>query len=180
LAALLMMRALDLIKPWRFTGGEATRDVWRVRVVAFFLPWVITRWRTRTAELAELYSNRPLLEALQARPVRPIIVTAGFLTIVTPLLAAMGMKEATIVAARGFGFADRRDGKLLMAVRSLGADTVRRSLVITDSAQDNPLLAASARPLRTVWPGAGFKRALGRVYLPGEYLTQIKRPGERY
>lgn len=34
LPALLLLRLLDAIRPWRWTGGEATRDVWRVQLLA--------------------------------------------------------------------------------------------------------------------------------------------------
>jgi hypothetical protein len=51
---------------------------------------------------------------------------------------------------------------------------------VTDSLDDLPLLAECARPLRTIWPGARFRRALSRVYLPGDYVAQVKRPNERY
>ncbi len=119
------------------------------------------------------------MAALQAQGVRPIILTAGFVPIVTPLVAELGLRDSTIIGSRGFGLADRRNGKLHRAIESLGADTVHRSLVLTDSGEDHAV-AASARPLRTVWPEARFLRALSRVYLPGEYLSQIKRPGERY
>ncbi len=30
--ALLLMRLLDVLRPWRWSGGERTRDVWRVRL----------------------------------------------------------------------------------------------------------------------------------------------------
>ena len=33
--ALILMRGLDILKPWRFTGGETTRDAWRVRAIAW-------------------------------------------------------------------------------------------------------------------------------------------------
>jgi hypothetical protein len=33
LPALLLLRLLDAIRPWRWTGGDATRDLWRVRLV---------------------------------------------------------------------------------------------------------------------------------------------------
>jgi hypothetical protein len=175
-----MLSALEAIKPWRFTGGEVTRDVWRVRVVSLFLPWILSSWRRRTPELAKLYLNQPLMQALQALKTKPIIVTAGFLPIVSPLVAAIGLPDVKIVASRGSGFADRRNGKLMMATEVLGAETVSKSLVITDSEQDSQLLAASARPLLTTWPEARFRRALSGIYLPGEYLSQVKRPGERY
>jgi hypothetical protein len=34
--------------------------------------------------------------------------------------------------------------------------------------------------LRTRWPRARYRPALGGVYLPGEYIAEIKRPGKRY
>ena len=42
------------------------------------------------------------------------------------------------------------------------------------------MLQSCARPLRTLWPQARYRRALSGVYLPGEYISQIKHPGERY
>jgi len=178
--ALLLMRMLDVIKPWRWTGGEATRDVWRVRLISACFPWVKSRWKIRVAKLAPRFTNLRLMAALKTPGTTPIITTAGFQQIVTPLVAALGLPQAKIVAARLSTFADRRDGKLHMAVDSLGGDTIRRALVLTDSAQDLPLLDACARPLRAVWPEARYHRALSDVYLPGQYLTQVKRPGARY
>jgi hypothetical protein len=77
-------------------------------------------------------------------------------------------------------FADRRGGKLRLVVAALGNETVRRALVLTDSIQDEALLRACALPLRTVWPGARYRPALSGLYLPGQYLALVKRPGERY
>jgi hypothetical protein len=62
-----------------------------------------------------------------------------------------------------------------------GAAEVQRALVVTDSATDDrALLAACACPLHTRWPDARFRHALRGVYLPGEYVSLIKRPGEHY
>lgn len=180
LMAILLLRALDVLRPWALTGGEPTRDAWRVRLIVMFFPWIHLRWRARVASLASAHVNRPLLSALRAGGRTPIIVTVGFLPIVTPLIEALGLSDATVVAARGLGLHDRRRGKLAMAAEALGMGTVSRSMVITDSAQDRPLLEAASQPLRTIWPEARYRRALGRVYLPGEYLTRVKRPGERY
>ncbi len=180
LIAMVLLRVIDIIQPWRLTGGEATRDAWRVRLIVILMPWVGWRWERRVTGLAARHLNRPLLDALRASAARPIIVTVGFESIVRPLIAAFGMPDTQLVAARGFGFRDRRRGKLAMAVEALGEEIVRGALVVTDSPQDAPLLEAAARPLRTLWPDAKYRRALGRVYLPGEYLSRVKRPGERY
>jgi hypothetical protein len=180
LPALLLMRLLDVIHPWRWTGGEATRDVWRVRLISICFPWTRYRWRKRVAGLAKNFTNLRLMAALRRPGTTPIITTVGFEQIVAPLVAALGLPQAQIVAARLSTFADRRDGKLHLAVGALGDDTVRRALVLTDSAQDLTLLNACARPLRTVWPEAHYRQALCGVYMPGQYLTQVKRPGARY
>ncbi|MDO8704261.1 MAG: haloacid dehalogenase-like hydrolase [Sulfuricaulis sp.] len=180
LAALLLMRMLDAIKPWRWTGGEATRDVWRVRLISACFPWVQGCWKNRVTQLAARFTNLRLMAALKTPGTTPIITTAGFQPIVAPLVAALGLPHARIVAARLSTFADRRNGKLHLAVGALGDDTVRRALVLTDSAQDLTLLDACARPLRAVWPEARHRHALSGVYLPGQYLTHVKRPGARY
>ena len=180
LVALLLMRVLDVIKPWRWTGGEATRDVWRVRLIDALFPWTARLWKNRVAELARRFTNRRLVAALQVPGTTSIITTVGFHPIVAPLVAALGLPQARIIAARLTTFDDRRDGKLVLAVGALGLESVRGALVLTDSAQDVALLDACARPLRVVWPEARYRHALHGVYLPGQYLTQVKRPGARY
>jgi len=180
LLAMMLMRVLDLVKPWRWTGGEVTRDVWRVRLISISFPWIQSRWRNRVADLARQFTNLRLMAVLKNPDSALIITTAGFQTIVGPLVAALGLPRTKIVAARVSTFADRLDGKLHLAVGALGADTVRQALVLTDSAQDITLLNACARPLRAVWPEAQHRNALSGVYMPGQYLTHVKRPGARY
>ena len=180
LLALLLLRVLEVLKPWRLTGGINTRDTWRVCAISTIFPWTPWRWRAKVPFFAERYLNQELKAALAARSQPPIIVTTGFRSIVAPLLVAMGFAAAPLIAARMYSFADRRNGKLRMAVRELGAETVGCSLVVTDSINDLEVLQNCARPLRTLWPQAHYRRALSGVYLPGEYISQIKRPGERY
>lgn len=183
LFALCLMRLLDLVKPWRWTGGDATRDVWRVRLIQACCPWIGQRWQARVQALAAAHANRPLLAALRARQAggnRPVIATLGFVPIVGPLVAALGLKDAVVIAAQLDNGADRRLHKLGMTLAVLDEDAVSRALVLTDAAQDLPLLDACARPLRVVWPLASFRPALRDVYMPGQYLSLVKRKGERY
>ncbi len=180
LLALLLLRVLDALKPWRLTGGADTRDNWRVCTIQTFFPWTCWRWRAKVPFFAVRYVNRELKAALKARAEPPVILTTGFDSLVAPLLAAMGFADAPLIAARTYPFADRRNGKLHMATRELGAETVGRSLFITDSINDLEVLQSCARPLLTHWPRARYRRALSGIYLPGEYISRIKRPGERY
>ena len=179
LLALLLLRVLDFIKPWRLTGGD-TRDNWRVCAIAILFPWTHWRWRAQARRLAARNTNQQLRDALKALPRQPIILTTGFRSIVTPLLAEMGFVDTMIVAARLCCFADRRNGKLQMASVALGTETIDRSLIVTDFMADLELLERCASPFRTVWPQARYHRALRDVYLPGQYISQIKRPGERF
>jgi hypothetical protein len=180
LAALLLLRLLDAIRPWLWTAGEATRDLWRVRLVGVLMPWIWILWRRRVRSLAAEFANRPLLDAVARRSGPTLFITAGFQPIVAPLIAALGFPKAQIVASRLNTTEDRLRGKLATALDALGEETVAKSMVLTDSLEDLPLLDRCARPLRTVWKDARYRRAFGRVYVPGQYLTQIKRPGQRY
>ncbi len=176
----MLLRLLEALKPWRWTGGPSTRDVWRVRTIQIVFPWTMGLWRARVSALAAEYTNRPLLNVLQGCRSSPIIVTVGFRDIVTPLVAAMGLLDVKIIAASPGSFESRRRGKLAMVQSSLDSEAIRQALFVTDSVEDLPLLRMCVRPLRTVWPQAKYRRALERVYLPGEYISRIKRPGQRY
>ena len=178
--ARVLLRLLDVLKPWRATRGPPTRDVWRVAAIMTFFPWTFWVWKRRARALAKRFSNDTLIAAVRRSAARPCIVTVGFRPIVRPLLEAMGLARAELVAARWFAFEDRIRGKMDLAIRALGPTTVERSLVVTDSKDDLPLLRRCARPHRVTWPGARFIPAHVGVYLPGDYLTKIKRPGTRY
>jgi hypothetical protein len=180
LLALLMLRVLDVLKPWRWSGGHATRDVWRVRCICLFFPWTQVVWKRRVASLARKYINQPLANALASGGQQPIIVTVGFTPVVTPLVQALGFGSSRLVSARLDTFRDRRDGKLVLARGALGEETISRSMLVTDSTDDLPLLAKCAKPLRVIWPEARYRTALGSVYLPGRYITHVKHPGERH
>lgn len=180
LLILILLRLMDAVKPWRFTGGLPTRDWWRVRMVRLFCPWVSWRWRRRVAVLAQASANRPLIDAVRASRGRAIIVTAGFEPIVRPLIAELGLGDAPLVACKDGSPRDRLRGKLALAIETLGDDCVRNSMVVTDSIDDRALLDHCRFPVRTLWPDARYRHALRRVYLPGQYLTEVKRPGQRY
>lgn len=177
--AALLLRFLDAVKPWRLSGRD-TRDNWRAGLIALVFPWTWLVWRSRVTALARKHINEELALALSARPDAPIILTAGFTPIVTPLVAAMGLSPTRLIAMRLFSFADRRLGKLGLATERLGQDVVKHALVLTDSAADTELLKACDTPLRTVWPQAAYVPALRDLYLPGTYISQVKHPGEQY
>jgi hypothetical protein len=178
--AALLLRIMDILAPWRWSGGEATRDIWRIRVVCLLFPWTRRLWTRNVSALARAFGNTALLQVFERHAIAPFIVTSGFRPIVAPLVAALGLPEAPILAARLDRYDDRRRGKLACAIDALGEQTLRQSLLITDSLQDLAVLRVCKRPIRTVWPGAYYRRAFSDVYLPGEYITRVKRPGTHY
>lgn len=178
--AFLLTRLLDLFRPWRLTGGRRTRDVWRVAVIRTLMPWSLWAWRRKARRLGRQACNMPLLRALNDCPHAKAIVTLGFAPIVEPLVAAMGVRDAQLVAMDPWSFRDRREGKQALVVRRLGQDEVSRALLVTDSLDDHDLLEHCGRPLRVIWPEARFLEAFHDVYIPGLYISRVKRPGMRY
>jgi hypothetical protein len=178
LLAVLLLKCVDVLKPWHWTGGAPTRDVWRVGLVMALMPWTLWRWRRRAPQLAAAHGNTALLAALRARALPLTIATVGFRPVVEPLIAAFALPDAGLIAAR-VAFADRRRGKLQNVTDALGAATVAGAMVLTDSPDDQPLLDACAHPLHVLWPEARYVAALSGVYLPTAYLGRVKRPGER-
>lgn len=177
--AICLLQLLEFLRPWKWTGGNRTRDSWRVLLIRAWLPWVNARWRRRVGTLAAQFINPRLAAALQQHRHRVVIVTVGFMPVVQPLIEALGFGECRIIAAR-LGFQDRRNGKLELVRAALGAEALSSALFITDSIDDAQVLACCRRPLRVVWPGSVYPRALSRAYLPGLYLSLVKRPGQRY
>ena len=178
--AKIILKGLDVIKPWRFTGGSATRDNWRVAVLGLLLPWIWLSWHWRAPRLAREWRNAALIEDLHGHD-DVVVASIGFRAIINPLLKAMAIDTAPpLVACRILALRDRITGKCAMLSRTYGDAFIRESLVVTDSHDDSALLAASACPCLTIWPNAHWREALSGVYLPFEYLSRVKRPGSRY
>jgi hypothetical protein len=178
--AKIILKGLDIVKPWRFTGGNATRDNWRVIVLGLLLPWVWLVWQWRAPRLAREWRNAELIEDLRENR-NVIVASIGFHAIIAPLLKAI-MRDAAppLVACRVLTSGDRIAGKRALLARSHGEAFIRESLVVTDSPDDTELLEICACPCLTIWPKARWREALSGVYLPFEYLSRVKRPGSRY
>ncbi len=180
LFAFLLIKLLELLRPWRFTGGAGTRDVWRVACICIFMPWSLWTWRGKARRLGRDYVNRPLVDALRTCVEPPAIVTLGFRPVVAPLVAAMGLGHLPLVAMSPWRFSDRREGKRALVAKAIGEAQVRDALLVTDSLDDRDLLEACGHPMRVTWPEARFLEAFHDIYLPGLYTSRVKRPGMRY
>ncbi len=182
--AFAMLKLLELLRPWQWTGGQITRDAWRVRLICLFFPWTMILWRRRVTILASRWANRPLLKSLQdnyaSTHKSPMIVTLGFMQVVRPLIYRLGLTDVKIIAMSPWRLDQRRRGKLDSVTKAIGKVEVGRSLLITDSLDDQDILEQCRNPLRVIWASAQFAEAFGNRHIPGQYLAKIKRPGQQY
>ena len=180
---------LDYLKPWNWLQGsfkgEISRDWLRVVISTLLFPWTLFLWYWRAQQLAHLQGNTDLLQAI-AKNVssRVIVATKGFAFIVSPLLKHLSLPRNTrnnLIACRFWkGIVDRQVDKKERVIAALGADTVKRAIVVTDSTDDASLLSAVAKPCLVVWPKAKYCPAMVDAYIPFVYLERGKRPGQRY
>lgn len=180
MAAFLIVKFLDLLKPWRWTGGNDSRDVWRVRAIMILLPWTLFMWKRKATRTADGALNEPLAQSLRESDCRVVVSTLGFTPIVAPLVQNFGMNGVELIAMNPWTTADRNRGKLAMAEEAIGKDSMSQCAVITDSEKDIDLLNASGAPLRVIWPDAEPVDSFRRLYFPGRYIARVKRPGSNY
>lgn len=181
LLAYLLIKLLGVIKPWRWTGGVATRDAWLVRTILLFMPWSLAAWRRQAPALVQDHLNRSLADRLRNHRDPVLVATLGFTPIVRPLIDAAELGDrCQLLSMSPWTSEDRRRGKLELAQRLIGADQLAASLVITDSVDDLSLLSAGRVPLRVIWPESRPIELFRHTYVPGRYLSIVKRPGSRY
>lgn len=183
IAAVVLLRGLDVLRPWRLLPGQRQlfvyRDWLRVLLVVTLMPWSLLQWRRHAAALGPRWRNEALLTAL-ADVDRPLVVTFGFAPVVRPLLAGAHPQAHLLVSSSLLrGYRLRSEGKRAAVLRELGADVLAESMVITDSADDADLLQACRTPLLLQWPAAaGWVRSPS--YRPFAYTRKGKRAGQRY
>jgi len=185
LLAALILKAIDVAKPWRLlpAGGADRAFVWRdplrVWAVTLLMPWLWWSWRRHGA--AEV--RRALNAALQPRvaPRAPIVATFGFRAVVRPILGDL-YPARRLVAAPLLGAARyRRRGKAAALERRMGAAALADAVLITDhAANDADVIARAADTVVAEWPDHREERAQAATYLPFDYTGKVKHPGERH
>ncbi|MEH2245607.1 haloacid dehalogenase-like hydrolase [Nostoc sp.] len=182
----LLLTLLNFLKPWNWLPGkikgEVSRDWMRVLVATLLFPWTIILWQWRTKQLAQAYGNTTLIRALTKNAnSRVILTTQGFGFIVRSLCKHLPITFNDVIACRFWqGAIDRQRGKHFLVTALLGENEIARAIAITDSNDDNQLLASVATPCLVIWPEAKYVSAMADVYIPFLYLERAKRPGERY
>ncbi len=180
------------VKPWRFLpapfkANNISKDWLLVLSATLLFPWTLLVWRRRAKALATTYCNQPLAQAIDRNTRAPIVVaTLGFGFIVKPLIKHLPMVSIKtdrfqVVACRFWqGAVDRAAGKLKMMLAKLDESSIRKAVVVTDSATDQPILDAAATPCLIVWPEAEFVPAMADLYVPLSYAEKVKNPGQAH
>jgi hypothetical protein len=183
--ALLLL--VDALRPWawrrRPRAYEVERDWWRVRLVAWLLPWTLPRWRRLAPTVAVRHANVALLDLLgRVAPGRTGIATLGFAELVRPLLVELDPRLELWAAAdlRWRGWTIRESGKLGPLRDRLGVSSLAAAVAVTDSERDRDLERGVAEVVVAPWPNARFRPAQRGFYLPLRYTQQGKRAGQRY
>ncbi len=180
IVAALLLRFLDTLAPWRWVGGSECKDNWRIMLVITLFPWTLMRWRRFCLTEATKFVNVRLQSALREHEGSTVLASNGYRRLIEPMLVALNLPDTRLICCDIIRFSHRSRGKLELVRQHIEEDEIASSAVITDSSKDGPLLAKCAMPCLTVWDAARYEGAFRSViYFPGDYVSQIKRPGQR-
>ncbi len=183
--AVLILKALALLRPWvllsRERGYFVWRDAIRVWTVLLLMPWTLILFRREASAIFERYLNRDLAAVLQRSHGHEIVILSfGFGFVIRRLIADTPFADATVVASSLWRPTRlRKQGKQARLHEGGIEVDARRDLIITDSAEDDAdLLGTLDNAFYVRWPGEKREGAHAGVYLPFYYLANIKRSPE--
>ncbi len=179
-AVVILLALLDRLRPWRMTGGDETRDWFRILVIAMVMPWSLIRWHLQAKSWTSRWTNTALIKAVLSHKGPVTVATRGFEPIVKPVLAALGLHHAELVACRLGHPGDRLRTKTKLLQLSGIADCLKNAIVVTDSEDDHDLLSNAAIGCLTQWPGASWIDPFRNVYVPFRYTERVKNPYARF
>ena len=149
------------------------RDFMRVLVCTLLMPWNLLWWPGVASKLAKEKINVPLLESLpDDKPI--IVVSHGFHHSIRPMLDAVGLSRAEIVASRALP--PFRNLRLEGKFHALDQD-IKNALFITDKDDEPAEAVAKSYPIEwcppTPPPFDGY-------YVPLRYTVEGKYANRRY
>lgn len=176
----ILLKCLNLVRPWRWFGGHSSRDTWRVMLVSILFPWTYARWRRALAAELAGHINLPLRDALAGASGPVFIASNGYRRLISPMLPQLRLPGVKLIACDLRRISHRRDGKLSLVSHHVNSDMIARSVVITDSMDDIELLQECAVPCLVKWTEAEYRGAFvsSVLYLPGHYGHNVKYPNK--
>lgn len=176
----LLIILLKTIRPWRWLpgslGGDKTRDWFLVTVPTIFLPWTLFFWRSKAQHLAQDYSNREIVAAVDSNSEAPVIVASlGFNLIIEPILKHIPLRCDRLVGCRFWrGAGDRHQGKLLMMQKVLSESEIKSAILVTDSQDDLALLQVVKQPCLVLWSQARYVEPFKDMWIYA-FLKRFKK-----
>jgi hypothetical protein len=181
----LVLTGMDFLKPWRIFGSENRdfiyKDHCRVLIATLLFPWVVLIWKRRAASIGAQFKNEALINILKTNAnQRIVLVSYGYSFIIRPLLESYPMSFSKVLGAKFLkGYLMRKQGKLGVIKNAEGEDILSRSIFITDSLDDKPVLIEARYPVLIEWPLDKRFTAFRDVYVPFYYTEKVKWPGHR-
>lgn len=173
--------------PPAFRSDDISRTRFLVVAATILFPWTLLLWHRRAKQLAQEYCNTTLAKAIDANPhAQLVVMTRGLDLIVNPLIRHLPLSSVKkdgfqVVSPRFWQWKESGFvGMLEMVSAMLGESAVARSVVITDSEEDIPLLESSETPCLLKWPKAAFVPAMADMYIPLFYSEKVKNPGQAH
>lgn len=182
LFGVVLFKILEFLRPWswfdRPRQAVLTRDWFHVMAVTLFFPWTWLLWRKNARKMADVWTNKPLLEVLARRdPGNVVICSQGFGPVVRPVLRHMGLGACKVdTCGLLTGYRDRLRPKTRRVADLAGEEALRKAAVVTDSADDRDILEAAGVPLLVEWPPSPII-AVTSHYIPFYYMVRVKHKG---
>ena len=164
--------------PWRLTGVKhwfRLRDYVCCCAILLCSPWNLLIWRQIAPRLFAERLSVAVSDALSGVAVdRLTIITFGLDFIVRPLVRDSRWQDVRLIATKlRPNLRDLTGGKLPLAIERLGAPFVAGSIFMSDSRDDDDLLAAAGSGILVEPQGDAF-RTVEHLYLPLRYTARAK------
>lgn len=146
-------------------------DFFRVGFVVCGLPWSLFLWRRSAPKLLNERLNARIFDALQQRPGSTIVIASfGFRQLIKPLVPEFPGGHILIASDLRPPFKNVRTQGKVAAVEERGIG-LAGALAVSDSADDNDLLARTARGYRIEWE---IKDLRPPAYFPLRFTAEGK------
>lgn len=184
----LLLKFLNQLQPWKWLpdayDAKRSRDWVRVVFATLLFPWNYFLWKFRARKLAIEYTNLELVESINNNSnLQPLVASLGFKFIINPVLRHIDLNISHCIGCRfWYGLQDRSYGKEELIKCQEPSVSISKTIVVTDSLDDQSLLSQVGFPLLTKWSLSKYVVAMSDImtnyYVPLFYLEKVKRPNE--
>lgn len=179
--ATTLLRATGALRPWSLVGREdaarVLRDPIRSWILLILMPWTLWLFKQRAPSIFAQLKNDELVRMISGvDPDRVVIVSLGYEFLIRHLLRQTPLSKSRIVASSFRHPASMRKTGKLARLLELDMCPVRKvDIVITDSLDDEDLLASVDNAFLIDPEIAKTRTTLESAYVPLQYTARVKR-----